>query len=390
MTLQFYPVPITSAAEVNECLTRHLSKIRKEWEFASDDIQEPITFATIITMDTLAPVIMALSKAGISSDRLLASGWSYRRLDLGDPRRVDFIFTAPEDQKEGFIFRVEPSRYIPGEIASVSAYLFTDRKFWYPSSKNAVVDALKNKNARPAAFEYNPQYPATTGRPFMAHGSGRPFDPESVLAVLPPLIEAMSTFDPKLFAESLSSHAAADYQTLFQDKQDILIATRGVMAKDGNLAGPALARFVDFVWREGMRSDLDTRMADIDRLAKLLLDQGNTSKRKEFDFDDDKYGAYLKVDGDKTTVFFRHEKDAMAIARSKNALVISAANYKTGETSDIYVDLRIEDGHVVHAYEASALRSHVTSLLRRWVREIEGLGDEMEEVTVISPVGPAI
>jgi hypothetical protein len=390
MPLQFYPVPVVPAAQANECLKRHLTKPRESWEFVADDIKEPITLATVITLDTLAPVVMALSKSDLASDRVLPSGWSYRRIDLGDPKRVDLIFTSPGNQKEGFVFRVEPSRFAPDQIGSLSAFLFTDRKFWYPSSRSKVIDPLKAKTSRPAAFEHNPQYADDLlGRPFMTDaGPSRPYDPESVLAVLPPLIEACATFDPKLFAECVSSHAGADYRTLFEENRDIQIAARSVMEKDGNIAGPALARFVDFVWRAGMAFDLDKRMADINALAALLVEQGNTSKRKEFDFDDDKYGAYVKEVGGNTTVYFRHEKDAMAIATSDDSLVISAADYKTGETFEPYVDLRLEDGRVAHANEASPLRSHVTSLLRRWVREIEGLGVEMEPSPVISPHAP--
>ena len=390
MAIQLYPVSLPSTAQSKECLARHIGRIRESWEFASDDVQEPITFATVLTMDTLAPIMMALSKADLASERELASGWSYRRIDLGDPKYVDLIFTAPGDQKEGFVFRMKPSHYVADEIETVSAYLFTDRKFWYPSSMKLVVDTLKNGKSRPAAFEYNPQYASSQeGRPLMTHGPFRPFDPESVLRVLPPLVEASSSFDPKLLAECISSHSKIVYQTPFKEKHDILIATRGIMAQDGNLAGPALDRMVNFVWRAGMAFDLDDRLADIDGLAKLLVDQGNTSKRAEHDFGDDRCGAYVKVDGERTTVYFRHEKDAMAVTRNGGRLVISAADYKTGETFETYVDMVLEGGHVSKVHEAEPLRSHVTSLLRRWVREIEGLGDEMADTPVIAPASPA-
>lgn len=389
MPIEFYPVPAASAAQSKECLARHLARTRESWEFASDDIQEPINFATVLTMDTLAPVVMALSKADLASDRELASGWSYRRIDLGDPKHVDLIFTAPGEQKEGFVFRIKPSRYVAGEIETVSAYLFTDRKFWYPSSMKLVVDALKKGKSRPAAFEYNPQYVSSLeGRPLMTHGPFHPFDPESVLRVLPPLVEALSEFDPKLFAECVASHSTAVYQTPFKEKHDILIATRGMMADDGHLAGPTLDRMVNFLWRSGMAIDLNGRLGDIDGLAKLLVDQGNTSKRAEYDFDDDKYGAYVQVDGVKTTVYFRHEKDAVAVSRAGERLVISAADYRTGETFETYADMVLEDGNVTKVYEAAPLRSHVTSLIRRWVREIEGLGEMMEEAPATSPALP--
>lgn len=390
MAITTYPVPLASDAHWKECLVRHIHRTRESWEFASDDIQEPITFATVLTMDTLAPVIMKLAKADLAVDRELSSGWSYRRIDLGDAKHVDLVFTAPGDQKEGFVFRIKPSCYFANEIETVSAYLFTDRKFWYPSSKKLVLDTLKKGKSRPAAFEYDLQYVNNVlGKPLMTHGPFRPFDPESVLRVLPPLVEALSSFDPKLVAECASSHSKIVYQTPFKEKHDILIATRGTMAVDGNLAGPALDRMVNFVWRAGMAFDLDARLADIDGLAKLLADQGNTSKRTEYDFGDDKYGAYVKGDGEKTTVYFRHEKDAIAVIRNEGRLVISAADYKTGETFETYVDMVIEGGHVSKVHEVGPLRSHATSLLRRWVLEIEGLGDEMVDTPAVAPASLA-
>ena len=379
MPLTLYPVPVVSAVEANERLTRYLARPREDFEFAADEIKEPITLATVITIDAVSPVIMALIRTVSETDRVVGSGWSYRRVDLKSSKRVDLLFTAPGNPREGFVFRVEPSTYHPIEIASVSAYLFTDRKFWYPSSFNKVIDGLKKNTSRPSAFEHRPQYPEhSSGRPIMAHSSGKPFDPESVLAVMPPLLEALSSFNPAMYAECVSKHASADYRTLFGENQDILIATRSVMAKDGNVAGPALASLVGYIWRSGMAYDLETRIADIDGLAKLLREQGNTSKRKEFDFDDDKCGAYVREADDVTTVFFRHEREAIAISRAEDRLVISAADYKSGDTFETYVDLDLEDGHVARANEAQPLRSHVTSLLRRWVHEIEGLGEEME------------
>lgn len=378
MAIARYPVPLPTAAQSKECLVRQMTKRRESWEFAADDIEEPITMATIVTVDALAPVILKLAKSDPIADRTLASGWSYSRIDLGGVKHVDLAFTAPGEANEGFVLRIKPSSYDDEEIDTVSAYPFTDRKYWYPSQRKLVVDALTKGTSRPSAFEYSPQY-QSSGLPLMAHSAGRPFDPEGVLAVLPPLVEALSSFDPVLFAQCVSSHANASYQTLFQEKQDILIATRGAMAVDGHLAGPALDRLVNFLWRAGTAFDLDDRMADIDGLAKLLVNQGNTSKKTEYDFDDDKYGAYVKADGEKSTVYFRHEKDAMAVYRTEDRLVISAADYKTGEVFQAYVDTSLEGGHITKVHEAAPLRSHVTSLLRRWVREIEGLGEMMAE-----------
>jgi hypothetical protein len=390
MPIATFPVPLVSDAHAQESLARHIDRNREAWEFASDDIQEPITFGTILTLDTLAPVIVAFSRADLTLDRALASGWSYRRIDLGDRNRVDIVFTAPGNQNEGFVFRMKPSSYFADEIQTVSAYLFTDRKFWYPSSRKAVVDALKSGKSRPSAFEYDPQYVSNMdGRSLKAHSSSKPFDPESVLKVLPPLVEALSSFDPGLFATSVASNSTATYQTLFKENQDVLIATRNIMTTGGHLAVSGLDRLVNFLWQTGMSFDVNERLGDVDALAKLLVDQGNTSKRTEYDFDDDKCGAYVKIDGAKTTVYFRHEKDAIAVSRSGDRLVISAADFKSGETFETYVDLEVEGGKVTKSFEATPLRSHVTSLLRRWVHEIEGLGEEMDETPAASPVAPS-
>jgi hypothetical protein len=360
-----------------------MTRSREPWEFVSDDIQEPITMATIVTLDTLAPVLLELAKTAPITNRILASGWSYSSVDLGNKKLVDLAFTAPGDANEGFILRIKPSTFDANEIDTVFAYLFTARQYWYPSQKKLVLDTLKKGQSRPSTFEYSPQY-HTVGLPMMTHSAGRPFDPEGVLVVLQPLVEALSSFNPVKFAECVSSHEDAQYQTLFPENQDILIATRGAMVVNGHLPGPALSRFVNFLWRNGMAVDLDVRMPDIDGLIKLLVNQGNSSKRKEYDFDDDKYGAYVKADGEQITVYFRHEKNAIAVYRSEEKLIISEADYKTGELLQTYVNISLEDGHVSKVHEAAPLRSHVTSLLRRWVKEIEGLGEMMAEAAPIA------
>jgi hypothetical protein len=287
------------------------------------------------------------------------------------------MFTAPGEANEGFILRIKLSKD-ENEFRTVSAYTFTDRKYWNPSPRKLVVNALKTGRPWPAAFEYVPQV-YSFDLPLMTHGPARPYDPEGVLTVLPQLVEALREFNPELFASCVASHSKALYYTLFPEKQDILIATRGIMATDGHVAGSALNKMVNILWRTGMAMDLVGRIDDVDGLAKLLAEQGNTSKRAEYDFDDDKYGAYIKSDAETTTVYFRHERDAMAVRRSADRLVISAANYKTGEFLETYADMSFEDGRVTEIHDAAPLRSHVTALLRRWVREIEGLGEMMAE-----------
>lgn len=389
MSIQFYSIPVASGDHVRDCLYRHLTKTRESWEFASDDIKEPITFATVLTLNTLAPVIGALSRSDLTKVNTLDSGWSYRRIDLGAPKNTDLVFTAPGSNQEGFILRVAPSPFVSDEVGAISAYLFTDRKFWMPSSRKTVLTALRDRTTRIPAFEHSPQYAGNLmGRPFLAEGPSRPYDPESVLAILPPLIEALTSFDPVLFFKSVTDHTTTDYKTLFEENQDILTATRSTMVQDNYLAGPALARFVNFLWQTGMAKDLESRLADIDGLATMLTDQGNTSKRTEYDFDDDKYGAYVKTDEGMTTVFFRHEKDAMAISRSDDTLVISAADYKTSETFEAYVNLSLEEGGIARANEAAPLRSHVTSLIRRWVVQIEGIGEMLEDDHTPEPDAP--
>lgn len=218
MDIEHYPVPPASAAQSKECLARHFAAPRESWQFASDDIQEPVTFATIVTVDALAPVMLALAKAELAPDRTLASGWSYRRIDLGDPKHVDLMFTAPGGQIEVFVFRMKPSRHSTAKIDKVSAYLFTDRKYWLPSKMETVVETLKKRGSRPATFEYAPQSDCGPhGSSLMAHGPFKKLEPEGTLRVLPPLVEALSSFDPQLFAACVSSHSNAVYQTLFEE-----------------------------------------------------------------------------------------------------------------------------------------------------------------------------
>lgn len=76
-----------------------------------------------------------------------------------------------------------------------------------------------------------------------------------------------------------------------------------------------------------MAIDIERRIEDVDGLVTLLAQQNNVSKRSEYDFDDDRCGANVKTEGEANTVYFRHEKDAIAVYRSPDRLVISAADY---------------------------------------------------------------